>query len=639
MRPLTRLLPACLPGMLLLWTAGCGDKGDSGQQDSGDSQPIVDTYEPPVDADGDGMTEADGDCNDTDATVFLGQVESCDGLDNNCNEQIDEGLPDVDSDGMPDCLDSEECDGIDNNGDGVVDEGFVDEDGNGVPDCRGSEVCDGLDNDADGSIDEGFDADGDTYTSCGSDEVEADCDDNNANVHPGASETDGNGVDDDCDGTIDTQTWAEGDLLLTEILFNPQAVIDPYGEWIEIYNNTRRTVTLNGLVFSSSDGASFQVRASSALTLAPGEYFILGTSDDISANGGVEVDYVYTGLSLSNGGDDLSVYGEGTLIQYLSWDAAAATAATGASYMVDPGHYGEMDAAYWCAATDPWGFDPGGDKGSPGAVNELCSTYDHDGDGYSGERGDCNDDDATVYPGAFEVDPTKDNDCDGVVEWGPVADARATSPVYACDTFQLDGTHSYDPDGVAVTYAWSLVSAPAASGKTTADLSTATSGMPTFYPDVPGTYVFSLTVNDGGTSSLPVSVTVVVADRPSNNVPVAYAGVDQSSSGTADCQPISYGAGGYDCDDCATSTYTLSGTGSTDGDNDELLYTWAVTSGSTYGSISATTGSSVTLTISGVTATYGTPNNQTVEVTLTATDCMGAATSDTVAVTYGCTGY
>ena len=28
------------------------------------------------------------------------------------------------------------------------------------------------------------------------------------------------------------------------------------------------------------------------------------------------------------------------------------------------------------------------DKGSPGAANELCSTYDHDGDGYSGDVGD-----------------------------------------------------------------------------------------------------------------------------------------------------------------------------------------------------------------------------------------------------------
>ena len=639
MRALTRLMPALLPGMLLLWTAGCGDKGESGSQESGDSQPIVDTFEPAVDADGDGMTEADGDCNDTDAGVFRGQAESCDGLDNNCNGLIDEGLPDVDVDGTPDCSDSEDCDGIDNTGEGTIDEGFPDSDGNGVPDCRSTEVCDGVDNNADGTVDEGFDADDDGYTSCGSAEVAADCNDNNAAVNPGAPENDSNGVDDDCDGTIDTQTWAEGDLLITEVMFNPQAVIDPYGEWIELYNTTRRTITLNGLTFSSSDGASFRILSSDALTIAPGAYFVLATSDDTAANGLVEADYVYTGLSLSNEGDDLALYADSTLVQYIAWDAVAANASVGASYMVDPGHYGETDQAYWCAATSPWGFDPGGDKGSPGLTNELCATYDHDGDGYSGAQGDCDDDDDTVYPGAFEVDPTKDNDCDGVVEWGPVAAASATSTGYACDTLALSSTGSYDPDGSALNYAWRLDSAPASSAKTTTDINTTSSAAPSFYPDVPGTYVFSLTVNDGGTNSLPVSVSVTVVNRGTNATPVPYAGADQAGSGTADCQPISYGAGGYDCDDCASSTYTLSATGSTDGDNDEMSYAWAVTSGSTYGSLSGTSGSSVTLTVAAVTATYGSPNNQTVTVQLTATDCMGASATDTVDIVYGCTGY
>lgn len=59
------------------------------------------------------------------------------------------------------------------------------------------------------------DVDGDSYGSAGSGTVQAcspqpgyvinndDCNDNNINVHPGATETCGNGVDDDCDGSID----------------------------------------------------------------------------------------------------------------------------------------------------------------------------------------------------------------------------------------------------------------------------------------------------------------------------------------------------------------------------------------------------------------------------------------------------
>ncbi len=73
-----------------------------------------------------------------------------------------------------------------------------------------SEECDGLDNDCDGNIDEGFDTDADGYTTCGSDPVtgggpdmdRVDCDDSNDEVSPGATEV-CNGIDDDCDGSID----------------------------------------------------------------------------------------------------------------------------------------------------------------------------------------------------------------------------------------------------------------------------------------------------------------------------------------------------------------------------------------------------------------------------------------------------
>ncbi|MEY3085053.1 MAG: hypothetical protein RL037_1233 [Bacteroidota bacterium] len=61
-----------------------------------------------VDADGDGFgddatgveqcvqpantTTIGGDCDDADSTIYPGVSEICDGLDNNCNNNIDEGL-------------------------------------------------------------------------------------------------------------------------------------------------------------------------------------------------------------------------------------------------------------------------------------------------------------------------------------------------------------------------------------------------------------------------------------------------------------------------------------------------------------------------------------------------------------------
>lgn len=66
---------------------------------------------------------------------------------------------------------------------------------------------DGIDNDCDGQIDEGCgstctDADGDGFTTC-----DGDCNDNNNKIYPGANDTRGkpgrDGIDNDCDGTPD----------------------------------------------------------------------------------------------------------------------------------------------------------------------------------------------------------------------------------------------------------------------------------------------------------------------------------------------------------------------------------------------------------------------------------------------------
>jgi hypothetical protein len=161
------------------------------------------------------------DCDDNDATVFPGNAEICDTLDNNCNGQIDENL-DFDLDGFTSCqgdCDSlnanvnpnaiETCDGIDNNCDSIVDEGF-DTDGDGQSECAGDcgpndptiyqgapELCDNLDNDCDGSPGANeSDQDGDSYSAC-----DGDCDETNTDINPGAIEL-CNTIDDDCDGTV-----------------------------------------------------------------------------------------------------------------------------------------------------------------------------------------------------------------------------------------------------------------------------------------------------------------------------------------------------------------------------------------------------------------------------------------------------
>ncbi len=117
------------------------------------------------------------DCDDTDGGINPAAAESCDGEDQDCDGDTDEGY-DGDLDGVT------SCEGDCNDGDA---DSYP-----GAP-----EACDGRDNDCDSYTDEGPDGDGDGFTVCA-----GDCDDDNYSVHPGASEA-CDSEDDDCDGWTD----------------------------------------------------------------------------------------------------------------------------------------------------------------------------------------------------------------------------------------------------------------------------------------------------------------------------------------------------------------------------------------------------------------------------------------------------
>jgi hypothetical protein len=151
---------------------------------------ITDTGSASEDSDNDGFLAAE-DCDDTDPQVYPGAEEVCDGKDNDCDGQIDEGcytcIIDRDGDSFPECND---C----NDHDRFVYPGAL-------------ELCDGKDNDCDGLVDEGCcvcynDLDGDTYSDCN------DCDDTDPTVYPGAVEV-CDGKDNDCDGVIDEGSWCD----------------------------------------------------------------------------------------------------------------------------------------------------------------------------------------------------------------------------------------------------------------------------------------------------------------------------------------------------------------------------------------------------------------------------------------------
>ncbi|TPV33434.1 HYR domain-containing protein [Paucihalobacter ruber] len=186
-----------------------------------------------IDADGDGFTPNQGDCDDSDDTVYPGAPELCDGKDNDCNGLIDDGiLFDTDCES---CVNGDIVTTLlpwypDTDGDGYGDvnaqplfacdapEGYVanntdcdDADDTVYPGAP--ELCDGKDNNCDGTIDEGvqsefyIDADGDGYGDVNAQPLFActapkgyvdnnlDCDDTNFFINPGIA---GSCSDDPC---------------------------------------------------------------------------------------------------------------------------------------------------------------------------------------------------------------------------------------------------------------------------------------------------------------------------------------------------------------------------------------------------------------------------------------------------------
>ena len=210
-----------LIALLALLTACKGGSEDSGNQ---------------VDADQDGYF-SDEDCDDNNELVFPGAEEICDGLDNDCDEIVDDNATDAvtwyadaDSDGFGDGSDTvASCEApsgyIADNADCNDGDALINPSATEVCNAGTDDDCDGLVDDDDDSVDLGTgltwwaDVDADGFgagapnRACmipsGGAGNELDCDDGNADTYPGAAEI-CDGLDNSCEGAVDEGLLGQG---------------------------------------------------------------------------------------------------------------------------------------------------------------------------------------------------------------------------------------------------------------------------------------------------------------------------------------------------------------------------------------------------------------------------------------------
>ena len=398
---------ALLLSLACFTLAAC--KGDDSSTPEESEMPSTDS-DAPTDADGDGSPEGE-DCDDGDPAVNPSAEERCDGLDNNCDGAIDEGVTgtfyaDADGDGYGDdasstasceapegyatlggdCDDADpaynpgaaetECDDPnDYNCDGAV--GYADNDGDGFAACQecddfdaavspdAVEVCDERDNNCDGAIDEGVtttsyaDTDGDGYgdadypveaceVPAGYSTDATDCDDGDVAVNPAAQEI-CDSRDNDCDSLIDDADDSVD--LSTGATSYADADGDGYGD---ADAPTLSCATPEGAVSNAEDCDDGDAAVSPAATEVCDER-------DNDCDGAADDD---------DGSLDLG------------------------------------SASTWYADGDSDGY------GDADVTTQACDTP----SGFTASATDCDDGDAAVSPAATEICDTIDNDCDSLID-------------------------------------------------------------------------------------------------------------------------------------------------------------------------------------------------------------------------------
>ena len=395
----------------------------------------------------------------------------CDGKDNDCDGEVDEGAKDTDLDGQADCVD------LDDDGDGVPDEddgcpktpdpnqedndldgkGDIcdpDDDNDQVPDEQDcapldgkiypdakDDTCDGIDNDCDGATDEDVPATGPGSDPCTDDDDgdgdpdATDCAPLDPSIHKGAPEA-CDDVDTDCDGNLNDE-----DASGCTVFFQDKDG-DGFGAPGPSKCHCEGSGAWTSLVDTDCSDTKNNAYPGAQETCDGVDNDCNGAIDEGGAKG-------CTNWILDGDKDGWGKTGE---VQCLCSPVAPYTAAQGGD-CEDGDAAISPDGVEVCNSIDDncnGQVDEG--EGKTGCVTLLV---DADGDGYgvatqskclckpaapytATTGGDCNDADGASFPGAAETCDGKDNDCNLTVD---------EEGAQGCTTWLKDA----DGDGAGVT--------------------------------------------------------------------------------------------------------------------------------------------------------------------------------------------
>lgn len=184
---------------------------------------------------------------------------------------------------------------------------------------------------------------------------------------------------DDEEAGLEARPPERGEIVISELMIDPDATSDRSGEWVEIRNTGSALLDLSEHVLFDGgvDEAVLSELFDGSLELDVDGYLVLCAEPDEELNGGVECDGAYTyetwggGFALSNGGDEVGIEGpDGRELDVMGYDLEEVS--VGASLGLDPSATSPSsndDADAWCPQDSEL---PGGDRGTPGRRNQSC---------------------------------------------------------------------------------------------------------------------------------------------------------------------------------------------------------------------------------------------------------------------------